>query len=331
MLKRSHVGLTLTLAAALGLAACGSKSTGPSFNGTISNADAADLGTTAASDFGGSLANVFDFGGPAIGLSPKASPRAVALLNQAWLNVGGRTPRYTVRGQMAAPVLEMSSSSGCNGGNYITSSGDSTDADGDGIYANYTVTIACDTVVNGRTIHYAGSEHIQDNPGLYGFTFTVDIVEEVDSAGGNSTRISLSGSETASFQASSAHDQLNFTEGITQTVSGNPSGFGIHEDWDATFTPTSASLALGSPLPDGHIAFTGGFYVTNPADATQNFNFTLQTGPALSYKAACAGNDPPYDGGVLKGFLNGNTSVGFTATFTACSTAPTVVGTGNSV
>ncbi|MGH7532640.1 MAG: hypothetical protein ACREL4_05035 [Gemmatimonadales bacterium] len=321
----------LTFAAALGLAACGSKDTGPSFSGTISDGDAADVGLEAANDFGSSMAHVFEFNGPAIAFSKEASPRAVALLNQAWMDLGGKSPRYTIRGQGVAPVLQMSIASGCNGGNYITSSGDSSDVDGDGIYANYTLTIACDTVTSGVTLHFVGTEHIQDNPGLYGYTFTINLVQEEHDTAGNATHTDISGSETAAFTTSSAQDHLNFTANESETAGGHTVGDGVHEQWDATFTPTSTPLALGDPLPDGHVAFTGGFYVTDLADATQNFNFTVQTTTPLSYKEACSGDYVPYDGGVIKGFFNGKTDVGFTATYTACAADPTVVGVGNSI
>ena len=105
MFKRSHFGLALTLAAALGLAACGSKSTGPSFSGTISNADAATAGSN-ADNLAGDMVSTFDFGSAPSGivLSPKAAPQAVALLNAAWMAAGGKSPHYRIRGQMAPPL-----------------------------------------------------------------------------------------------------------------------------------------------------------------------------------------------------------------------------------
>ncbi|MGH7533559.1 MAG: hypothetical protein ACREL4_09735, partial [Gemmatimonadales bacterium] len=296
MNPRTSIGLTLTFVLALGLAACGSTSTGPSFSSTITDSAAADAGSEAAGDFGHTMAHVFEFSGPAISLSKEADPQAVALLNKAWMDLGGRSPRYTIRGQGVAPVLQMSIASGCNGGNYVTSSGDSSDVDGDGIPANYTLTVACDTTEGGVTVHYAGSEHIQDNPGLYGYTVTINLVEEERDTAGNATHTDLAGSETAAFTTSSAQDRLTITENDSKTAAGHTTGGGFHENWDATFTPTSSALVFGDPLPDGHIAFTGGLYLTDLADATRNFNFTVQTAAPLSYKAACAGYYAPYDG-----------------------------------
>ncbi|MGH7533557.1 MAG: hypothetical protein ACREL4_09725 [Gemmatimonadales bacterium] len=321
--------VVLTFAAALGLAACGSKSTGPSFSSTITDGAAAAVGIGAASAFSSGLAQVFNFEGPALGFSKEVNPQAITLFDQRWLDLGGTSPRYPIQRQAVAPALQLSIASGCNGGQAVTSSGDSSDADGDGIPANYTRTFACDTVESGTTVHLAGSEHIQDDPGLYGFTLTTTLVEDVHDTAGNGLHLDTQGSETAAFTTTSAQDHLNLTANTSVTTSGQTTVNDVHQQWDATYTPTSTLLALGSPLPDGHIAFTGGFYETDPNDPSVDFNFTIRTSPPLSYREACRSDDPPYDGGEIKGFLNGRADVGFTATYTACNTQPTIVGTGN--
>lgn len=331
MTQRSHVRMALTLAAALGLAACGSKgSTGPSFSSTITNADAATVGANSA-DFASSLASTFDFGtGPNIGLSAKASPKAVALLNTAWMLAGGKAPHYTIHGQLTPPVMPASFS-GCNGGNYVTVSGDTADADGDGIPNNETVTLSCDsTLSTGVVLSIHGTIHIQDITGLYGYQFSVNL-SEVESHADTSVSISVTGTDNATFTAASANDNLNLTLNDVLKQGAVTTGGAFHENWDATFTPTSTLLSVGNPLPDGSISFTGGFYVTNAADATHNFNFTILTTTPLAFSAACkaASDDPVFTGGVIQGKFNGSATVGFTATFTACNTPPTVVGTGN--
>ena len=330
MTQRSHVRMALTLAAALGLAACGSKgSTGPSFSSTISTADATTAGSNAG-DFAGSLASTFDFGtGPGIPLSPKASPRAVALLNGAWMLAGGKAPHYRINGAAGAPPVMPVSVAGCaNGGVTI---GDTTDSDHDSIPNNLTVTISCDTTYpDSSKLSIHGTVHIQDISGLYGYQFSVNL-SEVASHADTSVNISITGTDNASFTASSATDNLNFTLSDVFKQGAISTGGAFHENWDATFTATGGTLSVGNPLPDGTIAFTGGFYVTDAADPTHNFNFNILTAAPLAYSAACqaANDNPVFTAGVIQGKFNGSATVGFPATVTACNTAPTVVGTGN--
>ncbi|HET7023813.1 MAG TPA: hypothetical protein VFI39_01240 [Gemmatimonadales bacterium] len=326
--------MALTLAAALGLAACGSNSSGPSFSSTITDSAAADLGST-ADGFAGNLVSVFDFQGTAIGLSPKASPRAVALLNGAWMAAThSQVPRYTIKGIATPPVLQLSSASGCNGGNYITTSGDSSDADGDGIMANYTTTISCDsTLPNGSVVSYHGTVLIQDVPGLYGFHFSANLTESLTDSAHNNTTIAINATEDAAFTANLAQDHVNLT--VTEsfkTGAGVTTGIGEHYNWDASFTPTSGSLAVGSPLPDGAIHFAGGFYILDLGNAANNFSFNIETTTDLAYSSACEGESDPFTDGVIKGFLNGKADVGFTITYdNGCGNAPTIVGHGNSI
>ncbi|MGB7212785.1 MAG: hypothetical protein WBC97_09165 [Gemmatimonadales bacterium] len=328
MFKRSHIGTVLVLSAALGLAACGSKDTGPSFAGTISNSSAADAGAS-ADGFAGDLASTFNFGtGPNISLSAKASPKAVALLNRAWMAAGGRAPRYTIKGIAKAP-LDMSSTSGCSA--LTGSSGDTTDTDGDGIPNNDVITISCDTTLaDGTHESVHGSASIADVTGLYGYHFDVNLTE-VLSRPDTSLTVVISGHDYALFTAPSASDDLDLTISEVDKIGSVSAGGAIHENWDATFTAFGGSIVLGDPLPDGTIAFTGGFYITNVADGTQNFNFNILTVTPLSFVASCyaADDQPPFDSGEIKGEFNGSASVGFTVTYSACSSAPDVVGTGN--
>ena len=329
MTHRHHLNLALTLAAALGLAACGSKSTGPSFSGTISNAGAATAGEN-ADGLAADMVTTFNFGsGPSnIILSPKASPQAVALLNSAWMAAGGKAPHYKIRGVMTAPVMPSAFAGCANGG--ITP-GDTTDTDGDGIPNNETVTISCDTTyASGASYSFHGTVHIQDVSGLYGYQFSVNL-SEVESEADTSLTISVSGTDNATFTAASANDNLNITESIVNKQGTVSAGGAFHENWDATFTSTGGDLAVGSPLPGGTISFNGGFYVTNVADGTQNFTFTITTTTPLSFVAACyaADDHPPFNAGAIKGEFNGSSTVGFTVTYSACNTVPAIVGTGN--
>jgi hypothetical protein len=330
MFKRHSIGLTLATAAMVVLAGCGSKDTGPSFSSTISNADAADAGSQ-ADVFSGDLVNTFDFGtGPSgLALSAKASPRAVALLNKAWIAAGGRAPRYSIKG-MGAPPLEMSPSFGCDA-YFGGQAGDTTDSDGDGIPNNDVINISCDTSEGAAHLSIHGSVSLADIAGLYGYRFDVNLTL-VESVADTSVTEVISGHDYATFTSGSATDDLDLS--ITDILKqGSLSEGGVlHENWNATFTPTTDALVLGDPLPDGHISFTGGFYITNVADAAQNFRFDILTTVPLAFSAACyASNDqPPFTDGQIQGKFNGNASVGFTVTYdNGCDNDPTIVGTGN--
>lgn len=324
--------LGLSLSCALGLAACGSKgSTGPSFSSTISNSDAADAGST-ADGFAADLVSTFDFGSGvpiSIAFSRQASPKAVALLNRAWMAVGGKTPRYSIKG-MAVPPIEMSSAYGCDaltGGQQ----GDTTDSDGDGIPNNEVIDISCDTTLDSgvhESVH--GSVSLADVTGLYGYRFDVNLTV-VESLADTSYTEVVAGHDYALFTAASSSDDVNLTLSVVDKIGSTSVGGALHYNWNATFTATGGSIALGDPLPDGNIAFSGGFYVTDAADATQNFNFNLSTPTPLSFVASCyaADDQPPFDDGEIKGEFNGSSTVGFTVTYSACDTAPDIVGTGN--
>ena len=330
MFNRSHLSLAVTLSAALGLAACGSKSTGPSFASVISDSGATAAAAT-AEDIAGNLDYVFDFQGTSIGFAPQAPPQGVAILNGAWMRAThSQTPRYTIKGMAMAPVIDLSSASGC-ANNGLTISGDTTDADGDGIPANETITISCDTTYpNGTVASDHGTFVLQDTPGLYGFHVSISITETSTDTAHNVESLAINGTEDAAFTASLAHDQVNVTFSDGLTVAGHTTGLGSHQDWDATFTPTSDALSLTDPLPDGAIHFTGGFYLLDLGNSANNFNFTIATTSDLDYLSSCAGQSDPYSAGVITGKFNGQANVGFTVTYNnGCNNAPTVSGHGN--
>ena len=330
MFKRQHVGLAIAFAAVAALAGCGSSS-GPSFAGTISNADAATAGSS-ASGFAGDLASTFNFGtGPSIGLVSKMSPTEVAVLNHAWMLAGGRAPHYrTTQPGLVSPLFLSSSAACVNHGQEVIT-GDTLDSDHDGIPNNETATISCDTTLsNGTVLSEHATIHIQDIDALYGYEFSINLTI-TESHADTSLTISESGSDNATFTAASANDNLNLTLSDVEHQGALTTGGAAHEDWNATFTPTSGTLDTASALPDGHISFSGGFYVTNAALASKNFSFHILTAVPLHFVASCwaANDDPSFDDGEIQGEFNGSATVGFTVTFTACNTTPTVVGTGN--
>lgn len=331
MLRRHWMGLALAVSV-LTVAGCGSSSSGPSFSGTISDSDAADAGSSAA-EFAGNMLSTFNFGeGPSIPLSPRVPGVAVAILNQTWNQAGGRGTHFVSRGQpvqLAAPLL--SSTAGCANGTEPVFSGDTADADHDGIPNNATMTINCDTVTNGVTISFHGTIHIEDVTGVYGYIYSIDY-SIVQSKADTSMSINLNGSDHAAFTSASASDNLDLTITVVQRQGSNSAGGTFHQAWNASFTPTGAgTLAYGEALPNGQIAFDGNFYVTNLADGSQNFRFDIATTTPLAYSAACYdnGDDPPFTAGAIQGRFNGHADVGFTITYTACDTGPTIVGTGN--
>ncbi|MGH7532639.1 MAG: hypothetical protein ACREL4_05030 [Gemmatimonadales bacterium] len=326
MLQRSHFGLVLSLAAALGLAACGSKDTGPSFNGTISDGDAASFGGT-ADNFAADMLGTFDFGGPSIStVSARASDHAIALLNQA--NTMAGTPRrFRAEGRPVPAPLALISSA-CT----PVISGDTADTDNDGILNNATETIDCtsvDTASSTTTVIHE-QVHINDVTGLYGFNASVEITE-TETSPTESFRISVNESENALFTSGSANDQVNVDVSESDASGGVTVGGQIHENWNATFT-ASGTISTSSPLPSGSLAFTGGFYTTDLADATQNFNFSITTTTPLAYDSGC-GTDPRFTSGLITGQLaGGGANVGFTVNYeNGCGSSPTITGHGNAI
>ncbi|MGH7532595.1 MAG: hypothetical protein ACREL4_04810, partial [Gemmatimonadales bacterium] len=81
--------------------------------------------------------------------------------------------------------------------------------------------------------------------------------------------------------------------------------------------------------PDGNLAFSGGFFVTDLSAPSTNFSFGISTTTPLVYSAEC-GEDPSFTDGTVTGHLNGaGNDVGFTVTYTGCGVDPTITGHGN--
>ncbi len=58
----------------------------------------------------------------------------------------------------------------------------------------------------------------------------------------------------------------------------------VTEDWTATFTPASATIALDQPLPDGTVTIEGTMDWSGPGEA---FGLTISTPTPLAYDADC--------------------------------------------
>jgi hypothetical protein len=328
MLKRSHVGLTLTLAAALGLAACGSKSTGPSFSGTISDSAATSFGASAVS-FVDDMLYTYQAGSPniEISFSPATPVQGVALLNRAY-QMAGVHRTFTIKGRPAGspPIMKLDGSD-CD----PVVSGDSADADEDGIPNNEKETVDCTTVdsVSHDTTKTHIVVRIADVSGIYGFNISVSATLTTSGPDG---RGQLALTESEGFSVTTTLDQDHVTVDVNETstpTGGAASGGEAHYNWDSSFTPAEGEVLGAYSPPDGTLSFNGGFFVTSLDAPTTNFNFGIVTTTPLVYQEGC-GSAPPFTGGTVSGHLKGATSdVGFTVTYTGCGDDPTIVGHGN--
>ncbi|MGH7589915.1 MAG: hypothetical protein ACREL2_00635 [Gemmatimonadales bacterium] len=326
MRRQFVLGATALLV--FGAWACGSKDTGPSFNGTISDSAAVSFAGSAA-DFVSQMFSTYQMGSPniEIPLSPRAPVRGLALLNRAY-QMAGIHRAFTIKGRPAgsAPLMRLD---GSDCGPVI--SGDTLDDDGDGIPNNAKVTVACTTIdsVAHDTTKTSIVETIADVPGIYGFI--VNVAAALDDA--NPTeRDHLTLNESEHFTVTSARDDDNVSFDLNETatpVGGSASGGQVHYNWNSNFTPAEGLVLEAASPPDGNLAFSGGFFVTSLEAPTTNFSFGMSTTTPLVYSAEC-GADPQFIDGTVTGHLNGaGNNIGFTVTYTGCGVAPTITGQGN--
>lgn len=321
---------TLALAAltGLGAAACGSSgSSGPS--GTTFSAAEAQGGAAIAQSLGENALTTFSDGSYDAASLPSfaaAAPHAKAALAGALYAMGVRGRALGAVSQ-AAPLYR-------DGGECIpTLSGDltsntPTDTDGDGVpdsvvaifnAGNCTVVDTADHV----TFSYAGTIKIVDIGDIFGFRLVVDFVYTFTTASTTETLHEV-GTETftEAAQLADLNVQLDDTTHLTGAETSNVL---IHQAMEFTFVPTTGSLALGVPLPDGHMTVVGGL-ATSIQGQPNSFSFDIATPTALAYSADCgnADNNPPFTAGHITGAFHGFATAGFDVTFTACGVDPTV-------
>lgn len=326
MHRQFALGASVILA--FGAWACGSKDTGPSFNGTIADSTALSFGGTAV-DFVSQMFSTYQMGEPniEIPLSPRTPVRGLALLNRAY-QLAGIHRAFTIKGRPAgsAPLMRLDGDPCAP-----VISGDTLDDDHDGFPNNEKIAIACTTIdsVSHDTIKTSLVVTVADVPGLYGFNVGVTAAQDEGNPEGT-LHLTLNESERFTVTAARDDDNVNFDANETSTPVGGPtSGGQVHYNWNSNFTPADGLVLEAASPPDGNLGFNGGFFVTSLESPATNFSFGISTTVPLAYSAECS-EAPPFFGGTVTGHLNGaGNDVGFTVTYSDCGVAPTITGHGN--
>lgn len=324
--------------AGLAVAACGGGgggSTGPG-NAQISQAVATSI-AQAGVGYVGDAVSTFSGGGMDISGLPdlarqapgSADPRAVlatamqaAGLHGKALRLAGAPPLYR-SGTDCTPVL-----SGLITGDTATD----TDADGipDSVVATYsgancTVVDSADST----TFSFVGTMKLVDIGSLYGVRLVLNLTYVLTSP--NSTiHLTYSGTYTLTVSSSVADLQNDLSVYDTVNAQGNSTVVISQGNMHYLFTSNGDPIVWGDALPDGTLVITGHIGLSVPGQGSI-FAFDMTTPTPLAYSAACdnAGSNPPYTAGHLVGAFTGvGAGAGFSITFTACGTDPTVTTSG---
>jgi hypothetical protein len=333
----SRLSAVAAVAFAFVAASCGGDgNSGPNFPDSVSTADAQEAAGNAAA-FAATMVGQMNFGEPGVFLSAPPSLSAFAAAHGHPLpSVRPRfvlDPRHPSSMQTAA---QLASAEGCD----ISMHGmvglfsDFVDVNQNGIADDAGLRIVC-TVTDSTTnpdsvvVHTETQElSIQERFGdLYGYTASTTLKNGFHDDHGNSSSFSVEVNEFLSILGGAASHRRSIRV-LQDSMSAGDAGV-THWDagtsWDGHFDP-DGTIALGDPLPDGDLSFTGRTYYLDPL--ATDYSFTLATETPLAFDAACyaSNSNPPYTAGIVTGHLNNNaSSANFSATFTGCGTPPTIV------
>ena len=320
--------LALAALAGLGATACGSSgSSGPS--GTTFSSAEAQGGAAIAQSLGDDALTTFSDGSYDAANLPSfaaAAPHAKAALAGALYAMGVRGRALGAVSQASPLYRDGSSCTPTLSGDLTT--GSPTDTDGDGVPDSVVATFNAGncTVVDSAddiTFTYSGTIKIVDIGDIFGFRLVLDFVYTFTTASSTETAHQV-GTETFTEAAQLADLNIQLDD-TTHTTGAGATSVLINEAMDFQFIPTTGSLALGEPLPDGHMTVTGGF-ATSIQGQANSFTFDIATPTPLAYSAACGNvdNNPPFTAGHITGAFHGYATAGFDVTFTGCGTDPTV-------
>ncbi|HTS87356.1 MAG TPA: hypothetical protein VMG41_02605 [Gemmatimonadales bacterium] len=327
------------LAGVLALGACGGSSSGPKSNTTITQSEAAAIGSAASDQVAGLTASLTSFSvpDPTGGVFTSSVPTRFRTASRLIMSMATLVPAS----RRAALIKLLGSTGACD----PTITGDTTDADGNGIPANVTFTftsgnctiVSVDTAgpggpVTKTSIGMTGSWHLQDlgSPTvLWGYNFGLGnwTLNEADSSasGENSFSLGINGSTGASVQTSTGSTGSNFVYAYTVN---NSKLYQLGVNWNVGFTPAGSATidTSAATLPSGEFTISGS-YGWSSTDVSTGANgtwaFSLSATSPLSYDGSCT-SDPPFDGGVIQGAITGGTNAGFTITYSGCGVSPQV-------
>lgn len=332
--------LLVTLAVAVGVAACGSSGDGgPTFASKADSATISLLADQSNQIISSTFSSTFKNGDPSIPLPAASiaggskSDVAVAYFQRIARMVGNDRgiilPMPSAAPHFASPFSE------CNPTiTGVDTLGDPIDSDGDNIPDDYKINFgsACVSEDSAGTHRetISGFIEFQDvGAGFYTFRVTVGHLKlvENDLTTGAISTFTINGTESFDATTSLASHALSFALGETEHTTGNPDvTFTISDAESSTFDPDNGlSLSLGNPLPNGVLDMNVDLKLTGFTDAsaqTGNFRMVLDTPTPVHYNTACG---TEIDAGQLRGLLNGQATVGFTATWSSCADPVVVI------
>lgn len=301
--------LGIGTAALLLAAACGDGGSGG--NTDIDPGQAAVVGGAAAGQIADMAADLATFGNPVGGFSGGVfAPSAF----------GGKVTRLMARNVPAGFSGHLALLADGDPNCVPTVSGDSADADGDGIQnaALYTFTAAncayTDSLGNGFAL--TGSIGITDTDGgatLFGYSIVFNnwrVLFFTDSASAGFVYDGQYGATVTATTATATQDfstRWRFNDNLV---------FAASYDWQVAYAPDTGTIDIGQPeLPSGDFDINGAFgWSGDAAGADGDWSFVLSTPTDLHYNQGCA-TDPPLDAGQLRAAITGRSNVGFTVDY----------------
>lgn len=297
-------GLALVVAAAC------NDSTGPGFDGSFTEAQAADAAEQAYWDLDYVIGQL-DFGDPTVGM---AGAEALAVRG-----FRGKAAARFAHGLQAAGAGCTVSASGTDEDPW-----DPYDGNGNGVPDDYALTYDCvdiDSISPGvvETEREVYKIRIKERAGvLRGWEGTSEWTDTEEVPGVYTYRESTTWEEQLTIKADVATFSYDY-RGDSREVEAD-GGTWIYswgENINASFDP-NGDIVDGEPLPTGELVATGRAYYNYGDEGALDFHFS--TPEPLVYSPECRqSKDQSIVGGALRGLLNGDQDKGFLLTYHPCT------------
>jgi len=305
------VAVLSTAAAVFSLAGCGSSSTAPNSTNfkSLSQAQQQEFESVAVTEVTAnvsSLINLDPYGG--FGFSRVAARRGGAMMQL--ISPKSREPRFQGTGSC------------------ITTSGDQTDADGDGVPGNATSTWACVTALNPGVDSITGTLTIADptpNTADLNYNANVNLTLGEHGTGNGDFDFVLTGQSSLTNTAGSISETGNgsFLVTISNSANGNGSEK-LTTNSTATYTYSGGILTSFGSLPAGTFNLNGNWsFVVTSTNLNANLSFQVSTPGGLSVDQTNCNNNASH-------IVSGEADIKFgdgtlvKASWTGCPAQPSV-------
>jgi hypothetical protein len=207
-----------------------------------------------------------------------------------------------------------------------TISGDTTDADGDGIPDNATSTFGCDTTFTGGSQSQSGTMSFADPTPMtadaeYNSSFNLTVAANSSSIGDASFSLKGQNAVTQSPGTLSEAGNSAYDIKITNAPNEQDASLTLATNNNATYTYTGSDPTAFGVLRDGSFNLTGNWsYDVSSSPLTTNLSFSVSTPGGLSIKSSCPNNDGHIDSGEIDITFSDGTLV--KAQYSGCPAAP---------